>query len=81
MIDNYEDTIIELNGNKNFYVIKQSRFNDILYLFANELKDEDTPSENYAILKVNNQSGTTMIEAEKDPMLLEQLTEIFSNKL
>ena len=50
----FDDKIVEVNDKDNYYVIKQTMFNNSIYLFTNLMEDEETPSEEYYVLRVEN---------------------------
>lgn len=77
----FENKVIEINDKLNYFIIKQTIYNDQMYLFGNELIDDDTPSENVAILKVVNGSDGLGITYEDDENLQKELLNIFSNLL
>lgn len=77
----FEEKVIEVGDNTLYYVVKQTLFNGKIYLFANELKDENTPTEYMAILRVDNNDDKIIISMEKDDNIINPLIEIFSNLL
>ena len=77
----FEGKIVEINDKLNYYIITQTLFNNTIYLFGNELIDDETPSENVAILKVINQPDGLGIAYENDEAIQQQLLEIFSKQL
>jgi len=81
MNNSFEDKVVEINDNINYYIIKQTIYNGQLYLFGNELIDEDTPSENVAILKVINNSDGLGVTYENDENIQRELLAIFSKLL
>ena len=81
MSNSFEDKVVEINDNINYYIIKQTIYNGQLYLFGNELIDEDTPSENVAILKVINNSDGLGVTYENDENIQRELLAIFSKLL
>ena len=77
----FEGKIVEINDKLNYYIILQTIYNNSIYLFGNELIDEETPSENVAILKVINQPDGLGVVFENDENLQQELFEIFTKKL
>lgn len=77
----FEEKVIEVGDNTLYYVVKQTLYNGKIYLFANELKDENTPTEYMAILRVDNNDDKIIIAMEKDDNVINPLIEIFSNLL
>lgn len=77
----FEEKVIEVGDNALYYVVKQTLYNGKIYLFANELKDENTPTEYMAILRVDNNDDKIIIAMEKDDNIINPLIEIFSNLL
>ena len=77
----FEGKIVEINDKLNYYILAQTLFNNTIYLFGNELIDEDTPSENVAILKVINQPDSLGIAYENDENIQQELLPIFSKIL
>ena len=77
----FEDKVIEIKDNLNYYILKQTVYNGQIYLFGNELIDEDTPSENMAILKVVNNANGLGVTYENDENLQKELLGIFSKLL
>lgn len=77
----FEEKVIEVGDNTLYYVVKQTLYNGKIYLFANELKDENTPTEYMAILRVDNNDDKIIIALEKDDNIINPLIEIFSNLL
>ncbi len=77
----FEEKVIEVGDNTLYYVVKQTLYNGKIYLFANELKDENTPTEYMAILRVDNNDDKIIIAMEKDDNIINPLIEIFSNLL
>ena len=77
----FEEKVIEVGDNTLYYVVKQTLYNGKIYLFANELKDENTPTEYMAILRVDNNDDQIIIAMEKDDNIINPLIEIFSNLL
>ena len=79
--DLFEGKIVEINNNLNYYIIKQTIYNNTIYLFGNELIDDETPSENVAILKVENNPNGLFVRYENDEKIQQVLFEIFSKLL
>ena len=77
----FEGKIVEINDKLNYYILTQTVFNNTIYLFGNELIDEETPSENVAILKVVNQPDGLGIAFENDENIQQELLPIFSKQL
>ena len=77
----FEGKIVELNDKLNYYIIKQTIYNNSIYLFGNELIEEETPSENVAILKVENKPEGLFIRYENDENIQQELLGIFSKLL
>lgn len=74
----FEEKIINVGEKTKYYVIKQTVYKENLYLLANELIDEETPSDTIAILRVDNKEDDLMIALEKDEKILNELLNIFS---
>lgn len=77
----FEGKVVEVNDKLNYYIIVQTFYNNSIYLFGNELIDEETPSENVAILKVVNQPDGLGVVFENDETIQQELLKIFSKKL
>ena len=77
----FEGKVVEINDKLNYYIIKQTIYNDSIYLFGNELIDDETPSENVAILKVENKPEGLFVRYENDENLQQALLAIFSEML
>lgn len=77
----FEEKIIEVGGKTEYYILKQIIHNGKMYLFGNELADEDTPTENMAILKVEPVEDDVLISLESDESLINELLVKFSELL
>lgn len=77
----FEDKVIEVNNVDNYYVIKETIFNGKIYLMANKLVDEETPSEEIAILRVDNESDGLYVTLENDKEILSSVAQIFQKLL
>ena len=78
----FEGKIVEINDKINYYIIKQTMYNNSIYLFGNELaEDEETPTENVAILKVENKPDGLFVRYENDEAVQQELFQIFSKLL
>ena len=77
----FEGKVVEINDTLNYYIIKQTIYNNTIYLFGNELADEETPTENVAILKVVNQPDGLGVTYEDDEATQQELLQIFSQLL
>lgn len=74
----FEEKVIEVGENTKYYVLKQTIYNNKMYLFANELVDEETPSDTLAILRVDTNDENVLISLEKDEKVLGELLKMFS---
>ena len=81
MDTSFEEKVVELDNNTNYYVIKQIISNGDIYLLANLLKDEETPSEDFSILKVINADKGLKMVLEEDEQKLEVLLQKFSEEI
>ena len=77
----FEGKTVEINNKINYYIVKQTIYNNNIYLFGNELIDEDTPSDDYAILRVENKPDGIFVQYENDEKIQQELLQIFSNLL
>ena len=77
----FEGKIVEINDKLNYYVIKQTLYNNIIYLLGNEMIDDETPSEDLAILKVVNQPNGLGVSFENDENIQQELLKIFDQLL
>ena len=77
----FEDKIVEVNDKDNYYVIKQTMYNNNIYLFTNLMKDEETPGEEYFVLRVENDGERLKMVVETDAAILAELTKIFDAAL
>ena len=77
----FEDKIVEVNDKDNYYVIKQTMYNNNIYLFTNLMKDEETPGEEYFVLRVENDGERLKMVVETDAAILAELTKIFDDAL
>lgn len=77
----FEEQVIKVGDDTQYYVLKQTIYNGQIYLFANELKDEETPSDTMAILKVDNSTSQINIVIERDKKVLVDLIRIFDKLL
>ncbi|MBO5095459.1 MAG: DUF1292 domain-containing protein [Bacilli bacterium] len=75
----FEEKVIEVGENTKYYVLKQLIYNNKMYLFANELVDEETPSEVMAILRVDTNENNVLITLENDENLINELLKKFSD--
>lgn len=75
----FEEKVIAVGENTKYYVLKQTIYNNKMYLFANELVDEETPSEVMAILRVDTNENSVLITLEKDENLINELLKKFSD--
>lgn len=73
----FEDKVFEVDNKNNYYVLKQTLYDNKIYLFANKLKDEETPSEEMAILRVDNEEDGLYVVHETDESKLKDLIVIF----
>ena len=71
--------LTDLEKNTKYYVLKQLIYNNKMYLFANELVDEETPSEVMAILRVDTNENNVLITLENDENLINELLKKFSD--
>ena len=69
----FEEKIVEVDDKEKYYIIKQDFYNDNIYLFANLLVDEETPGEEYVILKVYLDADKLKIVKETDEETIEFL--------
>ena len=74
----FEEKVIKVGENTKYYILKQTIYNNKVYLFANELIDDDTPSDILAILRVDTNDENVLITIEKDEKTLEELLKQFS---
>lgn len=79
MDTSFEEKIIESEDNNKYYVLKQLINEGNIYLLANALKDEETPGEEYVILKVINAEKGLKIAIEGNEAKLNDLAEQFSD--
>lgn len=77
----FEEKVIEVGENTKYYVIKQTIYNNQMYLFANELIDEENPSDTLAILRVDTNDESVLITLEKDEKVLDELLKKFSEMI
>ena len=77
----FEDKIVEVNDTDNYYVIKQTMYNNNIYLFTNKMIDEETPSEEYYVLRVENNGERLKMIVETNDAVLADLTKIFADAL
>lgn len=77
----FEEKIIEVNDVDNYYVLKETIFNGKIYLMANKLIDEETPSQEMAILRVDNEPDGLYVSLEKDAEVLSNVAKIFQSLL
>lgn len=80
MDTSFEERIVEIDNGKKYYVIKQLISDNNIYLLANLLVDEDTPSEEFSIIKVINFEDGLKLKIEDDeeqlPKLLDKFDEL-----
>lgn len=77
----FEEKVIEVNDKDNYYVVKETIYAGKIYLFANKLVDEETPSEEMAILRVDNESDGLYVAVETDENKLKDIIKIFQDLL
>lgn len=74
----FEEKIIEVASGTKYVVIKQTIYDNKVYLLANELIDEETPSDTMAILRVDTKEENVLISLERDNVILNELSKRFA---
>ncbi len=77
----FEEKIVEVDNKENYYVIKQTMYEGSIYLLTNMLVDDDTPSDDYYILRVDQDGDKLKMIVIKDEPILTTLKEIFAKSL
>ena len=77
----FEEKVVEVQNGTQYAVLKQTIYNDKMYLFANELVDEETPSDTMAILRVDVDGENVTVTLEKDEKTINVLLNQFSEML
>lgn len=77
----FEEKVIELKDNTKYCVIKQTIYNDKIYLLANELVDDETPSDTLAILRVDTTEDKMLFTLEGNQTIVNELLNIFAELL
>ena len=77
----FEEKIVEVDNKENYYVIKQTMYEGTIYLLTDMLIDDDTPSEGYYILRVDQDGDKLKMVVLRDEPTLSTLKEIFAKSL
>ncbi len=81
MDTSFEEKIIELDNKDNYFVLKQLINDGSLFLLTNKLLDEETPTDDFVILKIINEKEKLKMTIVEDEQTLDVLLKRFSQIL